>query len=93
MANVQDLLPIGTVVRVKGATKRLMIFGVKQVDAKTKELYDYIGVLYPEGNMGEEVRFMFNHENIDEIIFTGYNDEERQDFIGKLSAYYEKKQK
>lgn len=93
MANVQDLLPIGTVVRVKGATKRLMIFGVKQMDAKTKEVYDYIGVLYPEGNMGEEVRFLFNHENIDEIIFTGYNDEERQDFLGKLNAYYEKKQK
>ena len=93
MGNVRDLLPIGTVVRVKGATKRLMIFGVKQSDAKTKELYDYIGVLYPEGNMGEEVRFLFNHENIDEIIFTGYNDEERQDFLGKLSAYYEKKQK
>lgn len=88
--SVRDLLPIGSVVMLKGAQKRLMIFGICQTEEESKQEYDYIGVLYPEGNMGEEIRFMFNHSDVEEVIFTGFVDEERNAFIDRLDEFYAK---
>ena len=87
--NVKELLPIGSVVILKEARKRTMIFGVKQINSATNVEYDYIGVVYPEGNLGEGTQFFFNHEAIDEIFFRGYEDEEREAFIERLTEYYE----
>ena len=86
--NIKELLPIGSIVLMEGGTKKLMIYGVKQTDQEDNELYDYIGVVYPEGNMGEGTQFLFNHEDIKEIVFRGYTDEERVNFLEKLEAYY-----
>ena len=85
--DVRDLLPIGSVVLLKNAKKKLMIFGVRQTNSKTGQEYDYIGVLYPEGNMGEEIRFLFDHSDIDQIIFKGYDDDERAQFLESLKGY------
>lgn len=87
--NIMDLLPIGSIVLLKGAEKRLMIYGVKQHDPKNREVeYDYCGVLYPEGNIGGETTFLFNHEDIGMVLFRGYEDEERKVFIRNLNEYY-----
>ena len=48
------LLPIGSVVTLEEGKHKLMIFGVKQTHSETGKLYDYAGVLYPEGNVGTE---------------------------------------
>lgn len=86
---VKELLPIGSVVLLKGGKKRLMIYGIKQTDNATEIEYDYISVLYPEGNMGEAGQYLFNHEDIEEVYFKGCDDEERGGFIESLSAYYQ----
>ncbi len=88
---INQLLPIGSVVRLKKGTRRLMIYGVKQTDGKTGTEYDYVGVLYPEGSLGREGHFFFNHSDVEKVSFLGLNDGERQVFLGKLSAYYRKK--
>lgn len=80
----KDLLPIGTVVLLQDAQKKLMIYGIGQTDAENDIDYDYIGVLYPEGNMGDGSQFLFNHEDIAEIIFKGYEDEERTAFLNYI---------
>lgn len=90
--NIKDLLPIGSVVLLKEGQKKLMIFGVKQMDSEVREEYDYIGVMYPEGNVGIEGQYLFNHENIDQIFFKGYEDEERDTFISALDQYYTENQ-
>lgn len=89
IANVKELLPIGTVVMLKDAKKPLMIFGVKQIgeDEGTEE-YDYIGVLYPEGNIGVEFQYLFNHDDIDKILFKGYETPERDEFLNMLAEVY-----
>lgn len=87
--NVKDLLPIGSVVLLKNGTKRVMIFGVKQTDNETGIEYDYISVLYPEGNVGEVGQYLFNHSDIAEIYFRGYEDEEREGFIEALDKFYQ----
>ena len=89
---IKELLPIGSIVLLKDGKKKLMTFGVKQTDANTKKEYDQIGVLYPEGNIGEGGQFLFNHADIEEIFFTGFEDEEREKFIDNLAKYYETKQ-
>lgn len=88
MMNFNELLPIGSVVLLKNATKRLMVYGVGQTDESENVEYDYIGVMYPEGNMGEGTQFLFNHSDIDTIVFRGYEDEERDGFIQRLEGYY-----
>ena len=44
-----QLLPIGSVVLLEGAEKRLMICGRIQTDTATGTTYDYSGCLYPDG--------------------------------------------
>ena len=90
--SIKELLPIGTVVRLAGAEKKLMIYGVKQTDNNTGTEYDYIGVLYPEGNIGEDVQLLFNQEHIEEVVFKGYSCEEQENFLNTLAQYYEQKQ-
>ncbi|MBE5785919.1 MAG: DUF4176 domain-containing protein [Clostridiales bacterium] len=87
--DVRKLLPIGSVVRLVGAQKYLMIFGIRQTDTKENREYDYIAVMYPEGNLGENLRFMFDHDAIEEILFTGYESVQRQALLDKLHTYFE----
>ncbi len=83
-------LPIGTVVLLKGAEKRLMIIGYckyKMGDDTT--IYDYAGCLYPEGFISPETTALFNHEDIDKIYALGFQNELRFAFEGKLKAAIE----
>ena len=87
--NVNELLPIGSIVLLEGAEKKLMIFGVGLTQLEENKDFDYIGVVYPEGNMGEGSQFLFNHSDIEEIVFRGYEDEERDNFLEMLNSYFE----
>lgn len=89
MDNIKQLLPVGSVVRLQGAIKRIMIFGIKQTDKTTGKEHDYMGVVYPEGNLGDGSQFFFEHEMIEEVSFRGYEDAEREAFIEKLRQFYE----
>ena len=86
---VKDLLPIGSVVMLKDAEKPLMIYGIKQLDTYNPEVeYDYIGVLYPEGNIGSDFQYLFNHDDIEEILFKGYETEQFKNFINTIAEAY-----
>lgn len=78
----KDLLPIGSVVTLKGGIKKLMIIGVKMATQDEPDnFYDYMGVLFPEGFVGIQSCFLFNHDDVNDVIFLGYNNPEREDFI------------
>lgn len=53
-------------------------------------LYDYSGCIYPNGLNPEEV-FYFNQDNIDTVLFEGYDDEQR--FVGLYEEWLETKGK
>lgn len=91
MKNVKELLPIGSIVRLNNGAKSLMIVGVMQSDAAgAGKEYDYLGVMYPEGHLGEGFQYLFNQEDIREIRFRGFEDPERETFLGRLAAFYER---
>lgn len=87
---VNDFLPIGSVVLLKNEVKKLMIVGILPIKQGEPEvMYDYIGVLYPEGFVSNEFSFLFNHEDITDVIFEGYNNKERKEFIEAVAASYD----
>lgn len=89
---MKDLLPVGSVVLLKAATKKLMIIGILQVKPDENKMYDYLAVPYPEGYIGENNNFLFSHEDINDVIFKGYENPERESFINAMRILYEKNQ-
>ena len=84
----EKYLPIGTVVLLKGATKRLMIAGYCAVDQEKKdEMWDYSGCMYPEGFLSSTQSFLFDHSQIAKIYSLGYKDNEEEEFQQKLNEY------
>lgn len=77
-------LPLGSVVLLKGGSKRIMIYGRKQIQVGTDTEWDYIACLFPEGNINEEYTYLFNHDQIERIIFLGLQDEEELYFRDKV---------
>jgi hypothetical protein len=67
-----NLLPIGTVVKVKDFRKLLMIYGRNQIQTKTNTLFDYIAVPYPEGNLSEQFNVFLNRNRIEEVVHHGF---------------------
>ena len=72
----RNLLPIGSVVRLRDGNKRLMVCGRVQTDVATGKTYDYSACLYPEGMINSEEMYLFDNENIETLFFIGFKDEE-----------------
>ena len=82
---IEKYLPIGSVIILKDAKKRIMITGYASVDMSKKDkVYDYIGCMYPEGVISTEQSLLFNHSDIDQIYCLGYSDAEQKEFVKKL---------
>ncbi len=81
---VNGLLPIGTVVLLKESSKKVMIVGVAQKGASDGKLWDYVGVLFPEGYFAPDHMFLFNTDQIDELYVLGYQDAEQLAFQAKV---------
>ena len=77
----QGLLPVGSVVRLKGGDKPVCIVGLGQVtDAKPGEIFDYGAVLFPEGLLSLDGLYMFNNNQIEEILHVGFMYDEQMQF-------------
>lgn len=86
--NIDKYLPIGSVVLIKNAKKRLMItgFAVKGKEMNN-DIYDYVGCLYPEGAIDSKKNILFNHDQIEKIFCVGYIDEEWLKVDQELKKY------
>ena len=84
------LLPLGTVVMLKGGKKRLMIIGFYPLnEEKTGKAYDYIGCLFPEGLLVADKLAMFNHNQIEKVHHEGLLDAEEEEFKEKLEDFFD----
>jgi hypothetical protein len=83
-------LPIGSVVLLKGGTKKAMITGYCPVtEEDPNNMFDYRGCPFPEGIMMSEGSALFNHDQIEEVVHTGWENEESINFIDKLEILLE----
>ena len=76
----KQLLPNGSVVTLKGATKKLMTIGIEVEMEGDEKTYDYIAVPYPEGYIDSETMFLFMQEDIENVSFVGFVDAEMKVF-------------
>ena len=79
---LEKFLPIGTVVLLKEGTQKVMITGylIYSKDSNKKEMYDYGACIFPEGVISADSTLVFNHDQIDKIVYLGYENEEQANF-------------
>ena len=84
----KELLPIGSVVLLKGAKKRLMVTGYYSMPLGTsnEKVYDYNGCSFPEGIIDSKKCLLFNHSEIENIYYYGLKDQEQVEFINELTS-------
>ena len=81
----EKYLPIGTVVMLKNGKKPVMIKGLAvSTKADVNLVYDYSAVLYPVGEVGGTQLAVFNHDQIEKVLFMGYVTEEQKQLNEKL---------
>lgn len=86
---MEQLYPLGSIVRLKKGMKRIMICGRLQIRNSDQKLFDYSACLYPEGILKPDEMFLFQHDDIDEVIFQGFEDDDET----KMKQYMEKRKK
>lgn len=76
------MLPIGSIVYLAEENQKVMILNRGQLVEQQGEkvFFDYTGALYPQGLDPEEV-YYFNREDIEDVVFEGFKDEEEIHFV------------
>ena len=78
-------LPIGSVVELKNG-KKVMVTGYYSVEYENDIMvYDYSGCAYPEGVMRKSSNCSFNHRDISNTLFIGYQGKEYIKMTNKLN--------
>lgn len=89
-SNYEKFLPIGSVVLLKGGTKKAMITGFCSVASEEKtKIYDYTGCIYPEGYLDFDQVCLFDHNQIEKVYHLGYIDDEEKSFKEELKEVAE----
>ena len=65
-------------------------FTATALEAQNPKMYDYMGCLYPEGVISSDKNLLFDHEQIDQIYYMGYVDEEWKKTETKIKELVEK---
>ncbi len=79
------LLPIGSVISLVGAKKKMMIVGASVKVADTDKVYDYIALPFPEGYIDSEKMFLFQANDIEAVHFIGYVNAEAQVYLNNYA--------
>lgn len=79
---IKEILPLGSIVTLKGGTKKIMVCGRIQEEKKSGKLFDYSACYYPEGILDPTELFLFQHEDVDTIYFVGM--QEADEFAFRL---------
>ncbi len=83
----EKYLPIGTVVMLKGGSKRVMITGFCSMATEDQsKMFDYAGCMFPEGFLSSDQTALFNHDQIERIYHMGLIDDEEQKFKTTLKT-------
>jgi len=84
----EKYLPVGTVLMLKGGSKRVVITGFCSTPNDDLErIFDYSGCLYPEGYLSSDQVCLFDHEQIETVYHMGLVDEEEKTFKEALVKY------
>lgn len=74
-------LSIGTVVKLKKGDNKFIIIGYYGKSKNSNKRLDYIAYLYPVGFISKNDNYLFNYDEIDQVIFEGYKDQGYFEYI------------
>lgn len=83
------MLKLGSVVYVRESFDQYMIISrfVPELKDNTEVYYDYLLVKLPIGIGDEAGTVIVNREEIDEVIFEGYADEEETAYLEEMQSW------
>jgi Uncharacterized protein conserved in bacteria len=84
------LLPVGSVVKVTNVVPKLMVIGILQKSKTRTKPYDYLAVAYPEGQFDQRLNVGFDHDDVEEVVHRGYEDDDRTAFMVALELTAQK---
>ena len=73
MTEEKTFLPLGSIVILKGALKKLMI--INRANLVKDQYFDYGAILYPEGMIDGNLAY-FNNDDIFKVISEAYTDDD-----------------
>ncbi|MBC1518183.1 DUF4176 domain-containing protein [Listeria welshimeri] len=88
---MEELLPLGSVVRLKNGEQQLLIISRFALYNNQGVIgyFEYSGCLYPNGQT-DQTSYFFNQEDIEKIYFTGYVNEAEREFREKIDKELKK---
>lgn len=89
---MEKILPIGSVITLKNGSLKVMIIARYPLYKYKNRIgyFDYSGCIFPSGVTDNQTYF-FNNDDIDEVIFEGYHDEE-EERVSKLIEKWKQKE-
>lgn len=83
-----EFLPLGSIVNIKGSAKKSMIIarGLAAKLGDGTKYFDYGGVTYPEGLIGDAIQY-FNVDSISEVIYKGYCDRDDEVMVRNINEW------
>lgn len=86
------MLPLGSIVYLKNGESMLMVTNravvIEDNENKVK-IFEYEGCIYPVG-ASEKSTYFFNEDNIEKMVFKGYEDDEEKRFQRVYQEWKEK---
>ena len=76
----EDLMPCGSVVKLKGDERFVMICGRIVIAEGNDHIYDYTGCHYPEGVSGKDHMLFFDRDTIERTLFIGFQDKQELEY-------------
>lgn len=79
---IDNILPIGTVVKLKGINTKIIICGYcSESENESNYVWDYSGFGFPLGYTKPDMIVSFDSDQIETIITYGFQDEEQLSYI------------
>jgi len=90
---MDNLLPIGTVVSIGDETNGYIPVVIAGYGGQSseKQIYDYIGFVFPYGYISRDKIIIFENSLIHEVIHKGYEDEDYKEMIPEIKKMLDEK--
>ncbi len=84
--NEKEILPLGSIVLLKEATRYVVVIGYSMVEHGKNKIWDYLGCAYPMGVISSDSNLLFDNEQIEKVVFKGFSDEEGDAFRKQINV-------
>lgn len=86
-----EFLPLGSIVKIRFHSERMLIVGYYPILSGSKEIYSYLAVPYSTGFINNSNYFFINRNIIKYVYSLGYVDLEASEFLKKLKIIKKEK--